>query len=126
MVTSSPREFLDALHASVRRSGRAKWLAGRVDGDSIVVLFRQDSIRGCDVVSGSVQGTRLQFESFAQEILGPGSHRLEDVLSEATLEIIEPHEPGQRLQVPWADGLCADPVAVLWRPDAVDAAAAPH
>lgn len=123
-MSPSPQEFLDALQAAVARSGEAEWLAGRVDGEAIVVLFRQPERQGSTVVAGPIEGARLQFERFAHEILGPGSHGLEDVLVEAKLEIIEPHELGQRLQVPWADGLCGDPAAVLWRPDAVEAATA--
>lgn len=121
-MSPSPQEFLDALRSAVSRWGGAEWLAGRVDGDAIVVLFRQDVRRSSAIVSGPVQGTRLQFEEFANAILGPGPHDLEDVLGEATLEIVEPHEPGEQLQVSWADGLCADPGAVLWRPDAMAAA----
>ena len=99
-------------------------VAARVDGDAVVVVFRQDLIRGSEVLAGPIQGTRLRFTEFAEAILGPGSHGLDDVLQEAVLEIVEPHQPGVRLSVQWADGLCAEPEAVLWRPDAVAAAAA--
>ena len=115
--------FRDALRAGVLRWGGAEWVADRVDGDAVIVLFRQPLRQGPELVPGPLEGTRLVFDEFAAVVLGPGRHAIADVLGEAVLEIVEPAGFGVRLDVPWADGLCDDPGSVLWGPDAAEAAA---
>ena len=117
-MAESAQDFLEQLRDSVQSWGDVEWLADRVDGDAIVVLhrwWRTDR----DDRDYPVEGVRLVFDDFARCILGPGEHRIRDILGEATLEIVEPHELGQHLAVPWADGMTARPTEVLWHGDAV-------
>lgn len=107
----TPEQFLDALREAVPRWGGAKWLAARVDGEYIVVLYEQ---------LGPLQGARMNFNDFATAVLGPGDHPLESVLGEAVLEIVEPHELGPTLPVTWAEGLTDRPQDVYWQGDALD------
>ena len=86
---------------------------GPRSGDAVTVLYRQGRIDREDP-EDLVEGVGLVFEDFARTILGPGDHRLEDVLVEAILEIVEPHGLGRHLDVPWAHGLTAHPDEVFW------------
>jgi hypothetical protein len=118
LVPVSPEEFLDALREAVPRWGDAEWIAGRVDGDDVVVLYRQ-RLRNRDEPAGLVEGARMNFADFSAGILGPGDHPLDSVLGEAVLEIVEPHGVGQAMPVAWANGLTEHPEDVRWFGDAL-------
>jgi hypothetical protein len=117
-VPVSPEEFLNALREAVPRWGGAEWIADRVDGDDIVVLYRQ-RLRARDEPEGLVEGARMNFADFSAVILGPGDHPLHSVLGEAALEIVEPHGLGRVLPVDWANGLTEHPEEVRWYGDAL-------
>jgi hypothetical protein len=62
----------------------------------------------------------MNFDDFASVVAGPGVYHLNDVLGEAVLEIVEPHEPGPTLPIPRAEGLTDHPEDIYWTGNALD------
>ena len=126
---SREQEFLDRVRASFRRQDGhdeawVEWVAGRVEGDAVVVLYRWvEHVRG-RFESHPVDGRRWVLDAYGWEVFSDPAASLEDLVSEAVLEIQEPDGPGRRLDVPWADGLVPDPEDVQWHGSAIDHATA--
>jgi hypothetical protein len=121
---SREQEFLDRIRASFRQveddEAWVEWVAGRVDGDAVVVLYRWAT----PTRTHPVDGRRWVLDDYGREVFSDPAASLDDLASEAILEIQEPEGPGQRLAVPWADGLVPDPAAVQWHGSAVERATA--
>jgi chloramphenicol 3-O phosphotransferase len=125
---SREQEFLDRIRASFRLveddEAWVEWVAGRIDGDAVVVLYRWIShVRG-RFETHPVDARRWVLDDYGREVFSDSAASLDDLASEAILEIQEPDGPGRHFDVPWADGLVPDPAAVRWHGSAVEQATA--
>ena len=116
------QEFFDRVRASFRAPDAwddawVEWVAGRVEGEAVTVLYRWVSRR---TGPHPVDGRRWVLDGSGREVFNDPDRSLGDLVAEAVLEIQEPEGPGTHLDVPWADGLVPEPEAVQWHGSAVE------